>query len=74
MFWYKHQIWDPILGLFIQEGLQTDKSLYKAMSVLQLEWYKEALYYIYLRHFKIVSREMCSEFGAKKVTLVTAIL
>lgn len=48
------------------------------MSVLLLEWYKEAsremLYYVNQRHFKVVTREMCSEFGVKKVTLVIAAL
>lgn len=48
------------------------------MSILLLKWYKEVsremLYYLNRRHFKVVIREMCSEFGVKKVTLVMAAL
>lgn len=78
-FWYRNiEIWDLFLGFAMQEGLQTVKSPYKAMSVLQIKWYKEAsramLYYVNWRHFNVITWEMCSEFGAKKGTSVIAVL
>lgn len=78
-FWYRNiEIWDIFLGFAMQEGLQIGKSLYKEMSVLQIEWYKEAsramLYYVNWRHFNVITWEMCSEFGAKKGTSVIAVL
>lgn len=78
-FWYRNiEIWDLFLGFAMQEGLQTVKSPYKAMSVLQIKWYKEAsramLYYVNWRHFNVITWKMCSEFGAKKGTSVIAVL